>query len=375
MQNLSLFKVFMAKECGVRVSETLLSGFIGQGKKVDQFEEELQKLFLSPYVSTTNSATSAIHLALTLIKEFSNEERKKVLSIPITCTATNIPIIHNNLDIRWADTDPATCNVDLDDLHKKIDKKTLAVIIVHWAGYPVDMDKLHEILDFHEKKNNFRPFLIEDCAHAVTMRSQPLLKNNFAVYSFGPIKHLTTGDGGALVCPDNYFHQKAKLLRWYGLDRTSKSDFRCSQLIQEAGYKFHMNDINATIGLENIKEINSIVKKHQANADWLRNNLKTVTHLEHKRMSADWILTVYVKNREEFVKMMSSHGIETSRVHDRNDKHPIFSQYKEELSGTTKACESMICLPCGWWLDQNDLERIASTVNKGDWICSDMNLT
>ena len=73
MQNLSLFKVFMAKECGVRVSETLLSGFIGQGKKVDQFEEELQKLFLSPYVSTTNSATSAIHLALTLIKEFSDE--------------------------------------------------------------------------------------------------------------------------------------------------------------------------------------------------------------------------------------------------------------------------------------------------------------
>lgn len=359
-----LFKVFMSKECDAQVARTLNSGFIGQGEKVDQFEQKLVDLFQSPYVNTTNSATSAIHLALTLINEYSTKKRNQVITIPITCTATNIPILHNNLCPKWADTNPNTCNIDLDDLHKKIDKNTLAVMIVHWSGYPCDMNKINDILDHHKAKNKFRPFLIEDCAHAITARSH---HDNFAVYSFGPIKHLTTGDGGALISPNEYFHEKAKLLRWYGLDRTSKKDFRCSQLIHDAGYKFHMNDINATIGLENIKQIKEIVSKHQKNADYLRNNLKTVTHLEHNSISADWVLTVHVNNRDEFTKLMSQNGIQTSMVHDRNDKHPIFSKFKTELPQTTQICQTMICLPCGWWLSQEDLDHIVKTINKMDW--------
>ncbi len=369
MKNIPLFKVFMSKNCDKSVTNVLNSGFIGQGPKVEEFEELLRGYLETPYVNTVNSATSALHLALHMIKEFSGKKRNQVLSVPLTCTATNTSIINNGLDIKWVDTKIETCNIDLIDLEEKIDEKTLAIMIVHWGGYPVDMNQLDEILDRAKIKFGFRPFVIEDCAHAFGSNYQgmKLGKNNFAAYSFQAIKHLTTGDGGALVCPNDYFHQKAKLLRWYGLDRTSKADFRCEQMIEEAGYKFHMNDIAAAIGIENFKEISWILERHKSHAKYLRNNLKNVKLLENKedRESAEWIFTVYVDNRDKFVFHMQSKGIAVSRVHDRNDKHPCFKKYLVNLPKTTHVCNNMICLPCGWWLEEEDLEYIVKSVNEG----------
>jgi dTDP-4-amino-4,6-dideoxygalactose transaminase len=369
MKNLPLFKVFMANSCKEEVGIVLESGFIGQGPKVEEFEELLRSYLETPYVNTVNSATSALHLALHMIKEFSNDKRNQVISVPLTCTATNSSIVNNGLDIKWADTDTNTCNIDLADLENKIDEKTLAVMIVHWGGYPVDMNSLDEILDRAKLKFGFRPFVIEDCAHAFgsTYQGKKLGTNNFAAYSFQAIKHLTTGDGGALICPNDYFHQKAKLLRWYGLDRTTKADFRCEQMIEEAGFKFHMNDIAATIGIENFKKINQIINKHKSNAKYLRENLKNVKFTENKddRDSSEWIFTVFVENREKFIQLMTDKGIMVSRVHDRNDKHPCFKKYNINLPQTTYVCDNMICLPCGWWLEQQEMEYIAETVNRG----------
>ena len=272
MKNISLFKVFMSDKCKEEIGLVLQSGFIGQGPKVEEFEKLLRVYLETPYINTVNSGTSALHLAIHLIKEFETTERNEIISVPLTCTATNSSITTNKLKIKWADTDINTCNINLADLENKIDEKTLAVMIVHWAGYPVDMNSLNQILDRAEAKFGYRPYIIEDCAHAFgsTYEGRKLGTNNFAAYSFQAIKHLTTGDGGALICPNEYFHKKAKLLRWYGLDRTGKADFRCEQLIEEAGYKFHMNDIAATIGIENFKEINKIVSKHIENGKYLQ---------------------------------------------------------------------------------------------------------
>ena len=369
MHKIPLFKVFMSENCDKAVANVLKSSFIGQGPKVEEFEELLRSYLETPYVNTVNSATSALHLALHMIKEFSNKKRNQVLSVPLTCTATNTSIVNNSLNIKWVDTDLDTCNIDLNDLEEKIDEKTLAVMVVHWGGYSVDMNRLDDILDKAKIKFGFRPFVIEDCAHAFgsTYQGIKLGKNNFAAYSFQAIKHLTTGDGGALICPNDYFHQKAKLLRWYGLDRTSKADFRCEQMIEEAGYKFHMNDIAASIGIENFKDIDWILTKHRFNAKYLRENLKNVKLLESKddRESAEWIFTVYVNNRDKFIQHMQNKGIAISRVHDRNDKHPCFRKYNMDLPKTTYVCNNMICLPCGWWLEEKDLEYIVKSVNEG----------
>lgn len=369
MKNISLFKVFMSDKCKEEIGLVLQSGFIGQGPKVEEFEKLLRVYLETPYINTVNSGTSALHLAIHLIKEFETTERNEIISVPLTCTATNSSITTNKLKIKWADTDTNTCNINLADLENKIDEKTLAVMIVHWAGYPVDMNSLNQILDRAEAKFGYRPYIIEDCAHAFgsTYEGRKLGTNNFAAYSFQAIKHLTTGDGGVLVCPNEYFHKKAKLLRWYGLDRTGKADFRCEQLIEEAGYKFHMNDIAATMGIENFKEINKIVSKHIENGKYLQENLKGVRLLESKpdRQSSHWIFTIMVDKRDDFVNYMKEKGIATSRVHDRNDKHPCFKEFSVDLPNTTYVCNNMICIPCGWWLERQDMEYIVEIVNRG----------
>jgi len=354
-----LFKVAMNPEADKAVSKVLQSGFIGQGEVVEEFERQLKKRFKNEYLVTVNSGTSALQLALKLIKD-KYPGKKYIISTPLTCTATNWAILAAGFEIIWADIEPNTLNIHPLSVQQCQTPEVAAVMVVHWGGAALDNAK---------SKFGFRPFVIEDCAHAFgsTYQGRKLGYNNFAAYSFQAIKHLTTGDGGALICPNEYFHQKAKLLRWYGLDRTTKADFRCEQMIQEAGFKFHMNDIAAAIGIENFQEMDWVITRHKENAKYIRENLKNVrlTESAHDRESAEWIFTIFVENRDRFVKLMTDKGIAVSRVHDRNDKHPCFKKYSDYLPQTTQVCETMICLPCGWWLEQEDLEYIVQIVNGG----------
>lgn len=113
-----LFKVFMDNNVACQLDETLHSGFIGQGKKVEEFEGVLSNYFGTKKLVTLNSATSGIHLALHMIKNH-DKTRNEVITTPMTCVATNFPILANNLKIKWADVDRKTCNIDLDDVKER----------------------------------------------------------------------------------------------------------------------------------------------------------------------------------------------------------------------------------------------------------------
>ena len=187
-KEIPLFKVFMSKDVLKPVEETLMSGFVTQGPRVDELEQELQKKFNHPYILTLNSATSGLTIAIRLIKDLYNcSSDDEVLSTPLTCMATNLPILANNLKIKWVDVDINTGLIDLDDLEKKITKKTKIITFVHWGGFPVNLDKLKTILDKKEQELGFRPYVIEDCAHAfLTEYKNKKLgttgHGNFAVY-------------------------------------------------------------------------------------------------------------------------------------------------------------------------------------------------
>jgi dTDP-4-amino-4,6-dideoxygalactose transaminase len=366
-----LFKVFMADEASGRVGDVLKSGYIGQGSKVDEFEQRLQEFLGAPYVATVNSATSAIHLALHLVKT-KCPSRTKVLTIPITCTATNFPILANGLEPKWVDTDPLTCNIDCVDLRRKVDNDTLAIVVVHWGGYPCDLNAIREVQDDCEKWYGYRPPVIEDCAHAFGASYYgKLLGNhgNYCCFSFQAIKHLTTGDGGLLSCPDAHSHDRAILLRWYGLDRASSTDMRCVQNVSEWGFKFHMNDINASIGLANLAHIDGILDRYRANGLYYDRELAGVDGvklLDYDRQGcAYWIYTIRVRDRSNFVKHMRSRGVSVSQVHDRNDKHECMSLARGGLPGTDEICADMICIPCGWWVSDEDREHIVASIKEG----------
>tara|TARA_R110001592_G_scaffold314659_1_gene590378 strand:+ start:18702 stop:19856 length:1155 start_codon:yes stop_codon:yes gene_type:complete len=383
----------MAPTAKEKVGEVLDSGYIGQGSKVDEFENQLGSFFGNPKVITTNAGTSALHLALHLLKKpFSKtisfeglmtseeywpgiKEGDEVLATALTCTASNWPIMANGLKIKWVDIDPTTLSMDLDDLKRKISPKTKAIIGVHWGGYPLDLDKINKIRVEFKLKHGWAPSLIEDGAHSIgTKYKGKYLGNhgNFVMNSLQAIKHITSIDGGVLYCPHDELYKRAKLIRWYGIDRNpeGRTDFRCEADIPEWGFKFHMNDVCAVVGMENFKHINQIISKHKSNAQYYDNNLKNINGVtllkrEDGFESAFWIYTMLVENREGFYKWMKECNIMVSQVHERNDKHSCVAEFKTTLPNLDKIISKVVNIPVGWWVTEEEREYIVECIKKG----------
>lgn len=382
---LSLFKVFMSKDVLEPLNKVLMSGYITQGPQVEKYENELKKYFNNDNVLSLNSATSGLTLALHLLKnpdptfdwtgfDINNDV---VLTPALTCFATTTSILANNANIKWIDADLDTFNISLDDIKNKLNEKTKVIYLVHWGGIPVDLDELNKICEQHKIKFGFKPMIVEDCAHAFGAEyNNRKLGNhgNICIYSTQAIKHLTTGDGGIITFPFESLYNRCKLLRWYGIDREKRNykgkDFRLENDIPEWGYKFHMNDINATIGLYNLPHINKLLKKNRYNADYFNRNLSKIEEIEimkinNKSNPAYWLYSIRILNnkKQAFMKYMKEKGIMTSQVHNRNDINSCVKQYQEPLPNLDILEKELVCIPVGWWLSQNDLEKIINEIN------------
>lgn len=369
----------MSENASPEVSKVLNSGYIGQGNKVEEFENNLRDFLEKDYVITLNSGTSGLHLALQLLKNKSGKwpginDGDEVLATSLTCTASNFPILANNLKIKWVDIDPTTLNIDLDDLSRKLSPKTKAIMLVHWGGYPNDLDKIKEIQNKCFELYGFKPAVIEDGAHSFGSKYKgKLLGNhgNIVMYSFQAIKHITSIDGGLLLLPHQELYDRAKLMRWYGIDRNSnRKDFRCEADIEEWGFKFHMNDVCATVGIENLKYVNDIVGKHQSNAKYYDQNLQGINGLttltRHEgHESAFWIYSMLVDDRDGFYKWMKECNIVVSQVHERNDKHSCVNEYRSPLPTLDKTIGKVVSIPVGWWVTKEQREYITNCIKKG----------
>lgn len=361
-----LFKVFMSASVMNPLEKTLMSGYIGQGPRVEEFEKKIASFIGNPYVLTVNSGTSALHLALRLIGIKPGDE---VITTPMTCTATNWPILSSGGTIVWADIDPASGNINPKSIASRITKKTKAIMAVDWGGYPVDIAAI--------KKASGGIPVIEDAAHAFgTVYNNKIAGQSadYTCFSFQAIKHLTCGDGGALVVQNKKTYQRGKLLRWYGIDRERRSQHERIEIdVHEWGYKFHMNDINATIGLANFKQIRSILKKHRDNASYYKKTLTGLDNVtlltEHTgNLSSYWLFTIRVKHVHAFIAYMNECNVMVSQVHRRNDTHPVTAAFTRRLPGVDEFASEMVCIPVGWWVTKSERRYISECIGKYDKI-------
>lgn len=384
-EQIPLFKVFMSPNAKIEVGKVLDSGYIGQGPKVEEFENNLKNYLNVDKLITLNSGTSGLHLAIHLLKSehrgLSNHSKwpgiqdgDEVLTTALTCTATNWPVLANNMNLKWVDIDPKTLNMDLDDLERKLSPKTKIILAVHWGGYPLNLDRLKQIQEKAQQLYGFKPAIIEDGAHSFGSEYKgKRLGNhgNMVMYSLQAIKHVTAVDGGVLVLPHQELYNRGKLLRWYGIDRDSnRKDFRCEADIAEWGFKFHMNDVSATVGIENLKFADEIITKHRANASFYDNqlaNVNGVTLLERHPdyNSAFWIYSMLVENRDGFYKWMKECNIVVSQVHERNDKHTCVNGYNSALPTLEKTIGNVVSIPVGWWVTPEQREYIAECIKQG----------
>ena len=357
-----LFKVFMPKTVMDPLSEVLFSGYIGEGPYVKKFEKALVPWVNNPQVLACNNGTAAIHLALRLAGVDRDDE---VISTPMTCIATNMPIVSLGARIVWADINPLTGEIDVDDVRKKITAKTKAIICVHWGGYPCALEELNALGKTHGIK------IIEDACHAFGACYQNNYiggNSDFVCFSFQAIKTMTTIDGGALACKDKSDYDRGKLLRWYGIDRESKScDMRCCNDIAEYGYKYHMNDVAAVIGLEQLKYVRANLMRQKVVAEKYDAAFKQLSHViplqyVSDRSSSYWFYSVRVKNKKRFISYMRDKNICVSSVHERNDVYTVFKEYSTPLPGVAVFNAEHIGIPSGWWLTDSDIEQVIDAI-------------
>jgi dTDP-4-amino-4,6-dideoxygalactose transaminase len=353
-----LFKVFMAPEAPDRVREVLESGFIGEGEQAAAFEREFAPYVPAGYdVALTNSCTSAIHMVLAYLGVGPGDE---VITTALTCVATNAPILSLGARPVWADVNWQTGLICPYEMADKISPRTKAIIAVDWTGMRADYRRLKE----------FGIPVIQDAAHGPLDISRGNC-GDFICYSFGPIKHLTSGEGGAVAShPDNI--EKLRIMRWYGLDRTSTRDFRCAQDISLPGLKWHMNDVNAAIGRANLPSLRNIVANHVANAGRIRIGIShpDVEPVGLGRPSNSWVLPLRIGGppfsdcrRDEFKAWMGERGVMCSQVHARNDKHTAYKYGTGKLIGLNSYDQAHINVPCGWWMTPEDVDHVLNAIN------------
>jgi len=186
---------------------------------------------------------------------------------------------------------------------------------------------------------------------------------------------LITGDGGFITLPNEKLYDRCKLLRWYGINRDKRNykgkDFRLENDIVEYGYKFHMNDINATIGLYNLPHIDELLRKNRVNVQYFDRQLGCVEGItlmknNPKCNSAWWLYTIRVLNgrKLEFMERMKEKEIMTSQVHNRNDINSCVKEFEEELPNLDILEKELVCIPVGWWLTHENMEYIVYNIVK-----------
>lgn len=352
-----LFKVYMNESVSEALNPVLYSGYIGEGSKVHEFESLLSSYLGNSNLLVVNSGTSALMLALKLA---GIEKGKKIITTPETCLATNMAILNMGGIPVWADVDKYDGMLLPEEVEIKAKQGASAIMCMDMGGNPCRLDEIMQI----GRKYNIP--VIEDACQAFGSEYMDKKIGNHADYvafSFQAIKYLTTGDGGVLVINNGNMY-KGRLLRWFGLDRNKSASMRSDQDPPVSGYKWHLTDISATIGIENLKGIDWAINKTRENAQYYNKNIEAIRP-NIRGKSNYWMYSIIIDNVDDFIKYMGSMGVECSRVHRRNDTKTIFKEFACDLPGTEYFDTHNVCIPVGWWVTQENREYIVECIKKG----------
>ena len=357
-----LFRVSMPprEELMPRLEQVLYSGMIGEGEEVRRFEAQFGAWIGGRPVLSFSSGTAALHTALMMAGVKSGDD---VISTAMTAEPTNMAIRHCGANIVWADVDPMTGNLDPASVAERMTTRTRAIIVVHYGGMPADLDRLRQVAD------ESGVALIEDAAHALgaRYRGAAIGDGAFVMFSFQAIKHMTTVDGGMLAIRDAGRLPEGRRLRWFGIDRQAD---RLAVEVAEVGYKYHMNNVTAAIGLAQLDHIDGVIARHVDNGRYFDRALSQMpglvpaphpTHVE----PSYWFYTVLADRRDDLQRALTDAGIASSKIHRRNDLHPVFASSRHDLPGLDRFWERALHIPCGWWLDDAARERIVTTIRRG----------
>lgn len=338
----------------------LYSGYIAEGQPVYDFENRFKEYIGNPYCLALHSGTDALHLAFRLIGIQPGDE---VISTPMTAEPTNTSIAMAGGKIVWGDVNPRNGLLDPTSVRSLITDKTKAIVLVHYAGMVCDMNA------FTALSHEFGIPIVEDAAHALGSKwrgSMTGCNSPYTIFSLQAIKHMTTVDGGFLCVKEETALNRARRLRWFGLD---KGRSRLENDITEIGYKYAMNNVNATIGNVQMQYVRDVVGRYIANGRYYDAALSGIPGISLVEYAPDtepsyWLYTMRVERRDDFIKMMEAAGIMASPLHHRSDTHSLFKASQRDLPNMDKWYAEFVHIPCGWWVDEETRNYIVETIKK-----------
>jgi perosamine synthetase len=362
-----LFRPSISEAAISSVADVLRSGWLGLGPRTREFEQRFGAYVGAPHCVGLNSCTSAIHLALHVLDLPKDSE---VITTPLTFVSTNHAILYESLVPVFADIDRTSGNLSINDVAARITDRTRAIIVVHYGGYPADIDELYALADSRGIH------VIEDCAHAcgATYRGKRIGSHgSLHAFSFHAVKNLPMGDGGALTVRSDEHDARLRRLRWLGIDkdtfrRTTSTSYDWDYDVPEVGYKYHMNDVEAAIGLAQLDLLDGENARRAEIASMYRHALAAIpgvglTAQSDDRASSFHLFPVLVDNREGFIGKLKEAGIGVGVHYRRNDTYSMYE--KADLPDAEWFSSRVVSLPMHMCLSDDDVSYVTRTIASG----------
>lgn len=367
-----LFDLNFGEEEIQAVTNTIRSKWISTGPKCEELEKMFVDMFNVNYAVSISNCTDALHLACILCGIEPGDE--------VLCPSLTFAASVNC--IRYVGANPVFCdiigsediNIDPAEIERKITSKTKAIVVVHMGGFPAKMDEIMEIA----RKNNLK--VIEDACHGPLSEYKGKKLGTIGdvgCFSFFSNKNISTGEGGMLITNNEEMAVRAKLLRSHGMTTMSyqrASGHATSYDIVELGYNFRMDDIRASIGVEQMKKLKQDLEKRILVRQRYIEMLSTIEGIiipfaDNKEFVSNYIMPIVLKNsnsekRDKIREMIHSKGIQTSVHYPAIHKFSIYKNFTSELPKTEYVADNEITLPMYAALTFEQIDFIVETIDK-----------
>ena len=349
-----IFKPYMPENITSGIEDILYSDKLSFGNKGKEFEEKLASYIGNDKVLTISSYNQALLIVLATLGLKPGDE---IIASPVSCLASNQPFVVKGLKVVWADINPLSGTLSVDDVRSRITSKTKAIFHNHYCGY------LGEIEAMNALGKEFGIPVIDDCIEAfgseLNGEKTGNLGTDITVFSFQTVRLPNTIEGGALVFNNQEMFEKAKMIRDYGIDRTSfrneLNEINPDCDIKLEGYGALMGEMNSYIGIKQLENLDSLIKKQRTNAVFWGDKIQKEKNLKSLSPAVNsipnrWVYGVLAKNKIDTIKKYREKGFYSTSVHINNNIYSIFGN-KTNLNGVNEFINHFVALPCGWWFN------------------------
>ncbi len=327
--NIPYGRQFIDEEDINAVIEVLRSDYLTTGPMVTEFEKKVCEYTGAKYAVAVANGTAALHIACLAAGIGKDDE---VITTPITFAASSNCVLYCGGKPVFADIDSKTYNIDPNDIERKITSKTKAIIPVHYAGQPCDMDRIYNIADKHNL------IVIEDAAHALGAEYKDKKigsLSDMTCFSFHPVKPITTGEGGMITTNDEKLYNKLRLFSTHGITRDenlmSKNDGGWYYEQLELGYNYRITDISCALGVSQMNKLNGFIEKRRNIADKYNKAFKDMKNIEipfqQEGCISGWhlyMIKINNQNRAEVFVKLRDKGIGVNVHYIPVYKHPYY---------------------------------------------------